>query len=154
MSYIVGSTFSMIHFKHFDFIKWFDLKVPTHYWIVCLYSKNVSYYVFIPDKFFNLFRNMFTTKTIEINNFTCFDNFIHLWNNSELSFFLNSLGENKLVYSVNFLPTSIKSMNPMQKYPHVTELFACTRKMLAIMSLFLINSLISSGTCSIPKLSK
>ena len=38
-------------------------------------------------------------------------------------------------------------MNPMQKYPHMTELFACTRKMLAIMFLFLINSLISSETC-------
>ena len=36
------------------------------------------------------------------------------------------------VKSVNFLPASIKSMNPMQKYPHITELFACTQKMLAI----------------------
>ena len=47
-----------------------NAKVPTHYWIICLYLKHVSYYVFIPDKFFNLFRNMFNTKTIEINNFT------------------------------------------------------------------------------------
>ena len=47
-----------------------NAKVLTPYWIVCLYSKNVSYYVFILDKFFNLFRNMFSTKTIEINNFT------------------------------------------------------------------------------------
>ena len=58
------------------------------------------------------------------------------------------------VKSVNFLPASIKSMNPMQKYPHIIELFACTRKMLAFMFLFPINSLISSGTCSTPKLSK
>ena len=58
------------------------------------------------------------------------------------------------VKSVNFLPASIKSMNPMQKYPHITKLFACTRKMLAIMFLFLTSSLISSGTCSTPKLSK
>ena len=35
------------------------------------------------------------------------------------------------VKSVNFLPGSIKSMNPMQKDPHITELFAYTRKMLA-----------------------
>ena len=54
------------------------------------------------------------------------------------------------VKSVNFLPASIKSMNPMQKYPHITESFACTQKMLAIMFLFPINSLISSGTCSTP----
>ena len=59
-----------------------------------------------------------------------------------------------LIKSVSFLPASIKSMNPMQKYPHITELFACMRKMLAIMFLFPANSLISSGTCSTPKLSK
>ena len=35
-----------------------------------------------------------------------------------------------LVKSVSFLPASIKSMNPMQKYPHITELFAWARKML------------------------
>ena len=45
-------------------------------------------------------------------------------------------------------------MNVMGKYPHITELFACTRKMLAIMFLFPTNSLISSGTCSTPKLLK
>ena len=44
------------------------------------------------------------------------------------------------VKSVSFLHASIESMNPMQKYPHITELFACTRKMLAIMFLFLTNS--------------
>ena len=42
----------------------------------------------------------------------------------------------------------------MQKYQHITESFACTPKMLAFMFLFLINSLISSGICSTPKLSK
>ena len=53
-----------------------------------------------------------------------------------------------LVKSVSFLPASIKSMNAMQKYPHITELFACTRKMSVIMFLFPTNSLISSGTCA------
>ena len=59
-----------------------------------------------------------------------------------------------LVKSVNFSPASIKSMNPMQKYPHITKLIACTRKVLAFMFLFSTNSLFSSGTCSTPKLSK
>ena len=59
-----------------------------------------------------------------------------------------------LVKSVSFLPASIKSMNPMQKYSNITELFACTPKMFPFMFLFPINSLISLGTCSIPKLSK
>ena len=59
-----------------------------------------------------------------------------------------------LVKSVNILPVSIKSMNPMQKHPHITELVICTQKMLAIRFLFSQNSVISSGTCSTPKLSK
>ena len=45
-------------------------------------------------------------------------------------------------------------MNPMQKYPHITESFACTLKLLAAMLLFPTNPLISSGTCSTPKQSK
>ena len=48
----------------------FNARVPTYHRIVFLYSKNVTYYVFVPDKFFNFFRNMFNTKTIEIKNFT------------------------------------------------------------------------------------
>ena len=59
-----------------------------------------------------------------------------------------------LAKSVKVLPASIKSMNRMQKYPHIIELFDCTRKMFALMFLFPINSLISSETCSTPKLSK
>ena len=49
-----------------------NAKIPTHYWIFCLYSKNVSFYVFVPDKFFNFFRKVFNTITIKINNFTSF----------------------------------------------------------------------------------
>ena len=59
-----------------------------------------------------------------------------------------------LVKSVSFLPEKLKSMNLMPKHSHIIELFACTRKMLAFMFLFRTNSLISSGTCSTPKLSK
>ena len=47
-----------------------NANAPTHYWIVCLYSKNVSFYVGIPEKFFKFFRSMFTTNAIEINTFT------------------------------------------------------------------------------------
>ena len=50
-----------------------------------------------------------------------------------------------LVKLTKVLPASIKSMNPMQKYPHIIELFAGTRKMLDLMFLIPINSLISSG---------
>ena len=45
-------------------------------------------------------------------------------------------------------------MNPMQKYPQVIELLACTLKILAFMFLFPTNYLISPGTFSTPKLSK
>ena len=44
-------------------------------------------------------------------------------------------------------------MNP-QKYPQIIDLYAWTLNMLALMFLFLINYLTSSGTCSIPKLLK
>ena len=50
-----------------------------------------------------------------------------------------------LVKLVNFLPASMKSINPVQKLLHITEWFACARKMLAIIFLFPTNSLISSG---------
>ena len=51
-------------------------------------------------------------------------------------------------------PANIKSMNPMQKYPHIIELLSCTLKIFSLMFLFPIKFLISSGTCSTPKLSK
>ena len=39
------------------------------------------------------------------------------------------------------LPASIKLMNAIQKYPHITELFACTGKIFPFTLLFPINSL-------------
>ena len=36
------------------------------------------------------------------------------------------LGENKLVYSNKPFPFNIKSVNPIQKYPYITESYACT----------------------------
>ena len=45
-----------------------NTEVSTHYWIVCLYSKNVCFNVFIVNKCFNFFRNMFYPKRIKISN--------------------------------------------------------------------------------------
>ena len=45
-------------------------------------------------------------------------------------------------------------MNPIQKYLHITESYACILKIFAIMFLLLKNFLISFGMCSTPKLSK
>ena len=42
----------------------------------------------------------------------------------------------------------------MQKYPHITESYACTLKIFAVMFLFLINALISLEISSTPKESK
>ena len=60
----------------------------------------------------------------------------------------------KLVKSVKLFPLYIKSINPIQKYPHITESYACVLKMFAVMFLLLRNFLISFGMCSAPKLSK
>ena len=63
-------------------------------------------------------------------------------------------GEKRLVKSVKLLPLSIKPMNPIQEYPHITESHACILKIFATIFLLLINFLISFGMRSIPKLSK
>ena len=63
---------------------------------------------------------------------------------------------------VNVFPASIKLINPIQKYLHIIELYACILKMFVIMLLLckaedeerLINVLISLGICSTPKISK
>ena len=45
-------------------------------------------------------------------------------------------------------------MNPIRKYPHIIELFACILNIFAFMFLCPIDFLISLGTCSTPKLLK
>ena len=71
-----------------------------------------------------------------------------------ISFFLKLFGKKRFVYSVKVFFASVKLIKPMPKYPHITESFACILKMFVLMFLLLINVLISSGICSIPKLSK
>ena len=56
-------------------------------------------------------------------------------------------------FACKVLPANIKPMNPMQKYPHIIELFDCILNMFVFM-LCLINLSISLGTCSTPKLLK
>ena len=41
------------------------------------------------------------------------------------AFFVCWLGENNFVLSNKILPFSIKSINPVQKDPHIVESFAC-----------------------------
>ena len=56
--------------------------------------------------------------------------------------------------SIKVLSVNIKSMNPMQKYPHIIELFPCILNMFVFMFLCAVNFSISLGTRSTPKLSK
>ena len=60
----------------------------------------------------------------------------------------------KQICIINFLPGKIKSINPIEKHPYIIESFSCNQKIFAFMFLFPINSLISSGIYSTPKLSK
>ena len=48
----------------------------------------------------------------------------------------------------------MKSINPIQKYPQITESYACILKIFVCMFLLPINILVSFGICSTPKLSK
>ena len=70
-----------------------------------------------------------------------------------MSFFIYSLAENKFIYFNKLLPFNMKSINPIQKYPHIIESCACILQIFVIF-LFLMNFLISFGICSNPKLSK
>ena len=44
-------------------------------------------------------------------------------------FSLKWFGEKRLVKWVKLLPLSIKSINPVQKYPHIAESYFCILKM-------------------------
>ena len=75
------------------------------------------------------------------------------------SFFSKLFGEKRFAYSIEIFPLNIKSINPIEKYPHITESYVCTLKIFVLMFLFfeaedkgrLINALISFGICSTPK---
>ena len=49
-------------------IKKSNTKISAHYQIMCLYSENIWFNVFIADKCFNFFWNKFYTKRIKISN--------------------------------------------------------------------------------------
>ena len=71
------------------------------------------------------------------------------------SFFSQLFGEKRFVYSVKVFPLNIKSISPIQKYPHITESYACILKMFVFMDKERpIDALISLGISSTPKESK
>ena len=71
------------------------------------------------------------------------------------SFFLKLFGEKRFVNSVSVFTLSIKSIKPIQNYPHITESFAGIVKMFIVIDKeWPINVLISWGICSTPILSK
>ena len=55
---------------------------------------------------------------------------------------------------IRLLRLSMKSIDPIQKCPHITESYACSLKIFAIMFSLLKKFLSSFGMCSAPKLSK
>ena len=64
-------------------------------------------------------------------------------------------GEKRFVNSVKVFPASIKSINPIQKYPHIIESYACILKIFVVIDKERsINALISLGICYTPKLPK
>ena len=67
---------------------------------------------------------------------------------------MKSFGENRLLKSFKLLSLSIKSINPIQKYPHMIESYVCILNIFVSMFLLPINILISFRIFSTPKLSK
>ena len=68
--------------------------------------------------------------------------------------FLKMSGEKRLLNSVKLLPLSIKLINPLHRYSHITESYACILKIFAIIADPAINFLISFEMCSTSKLSR
>ena len=60
---------------------------------------------------------------------------------------ISLFGEKRFVNSVKIFPASMKSINPIKKYPHIIESYACILKIFGFMFLLLINVLISFGIC-------
>ena len=71
------------------------------------------------------------------------------------TFFEKLLGEKRLVEFFNVFPASIKSINLIEKYLHITESFDFILKTFVFMFFWPINFLISVEICwNTPKLSK
>ena len=71
------------------------------------------------------------------------------------SFFLKFFGEKRFVNSVKVFPASIKSINPIQKYPHIIESYACILKIFVVIDKERsINALTPFRICYTPKLSE
>ena len=64
------------------------------------------------------------------------------------------IGEKRFVNSVKVFAASIKSINPVQKYPQIIESYTCILKIFALIFLLSINYLISFGIRSTLKESK
>ena len=71
------------------------------------------------------------------------------------SFFLKFFGEKRFVNSVKVFLASMKSIKPIQKYPHIIESYPRILKIFVVIDKEQsINALIYFGTCSTPKESK
>ena len=68
--------------------------------------------------------------------------------------FLKMSGEKRLLNSVKLLPLSIKSINPLHRYSHIPESYACILKIFVIIVDPAMNFLISFEICSTSKLSR
>ena len=87
--------------------------------------------------FLNLFYIFTTKNTIDFFHFNFFLKIFSII----LSLFSYSIRENKLACSNKLLPYNIKSINSIQKFPHMIESYACTLKIFVVIFLLPINFL-------------
>ena len=119
------------------------------------FVNNKIFYLFYwtvpkPERVILLTKNLFHVTT-------CTSLMVMLYFKKEsritLSFFLKLCDENIFVKYFRLLPCNIKSINPMQKYPHIIKSQACILKIFVIIFLLTIKPLISSRMSTL-KLSK
>ena len=120
-------------------------------------ARNKNFFYLLDSAEFDSQRVIQSGKNIFDATHICFTYAYILFQNQlriTLSFFLKLCDENKFEQSVKVFSLNIKSINPMQKYPHIFDSWICILKIFFTILLLPINLFISSEMCSARKLSK
>ena len=111
--FLINLDFILPHIAHFDNI--------------------ITLTLLLAETFGSMFSVFFYTSNNMISFYT-YALFIKIMS----SFFWKLFGEKRFVYFDKVFPLNMKSINSIQKYPHITESYACIPKMFVLM-FFIVN---------------
>ena len=113
--FLISKDFSLPHIPHFDNI----IALP-----LLLLEISVSMF----SVFFYTLSNMIPFYTYYFKMHSTMLSIVQKYFKILSSFLLKLFGEKGFVYSIKVFAASIKSIKPIQKYPHITESYACILK--------------------------